>query len=183
MDEIIKVAEKISYSDSDIKRLLDDKVRIIKYSDLSDFKNMDEVFGGCEYVCILYMTKQNFGHWTCILKNPGGIRDTYEVFDPYGIFPDDELNYIDDNFREESNQNRQHLSYLIKDELESKKVKEVFYNKYQLQENMNDINTCGRWCGMRCFLNKINIKEFIMLFINQKLKPDMIVTYMTIVNR
>jgi hypothetical protein len=183
MDLIVKKGEAFSYSDGDIKRLLDDDVRILKYPELANMTTLDEILGGNSCACILYMTKQNFGHWTALIKNPGGQSSTYEVFDPYGIFPDEELKYISEEFKDVSNQNRQHLSHIISDELASGKIKEVFYNKYKLQSSMQDINTCGRWCGIRCLLKRFSIQEFCLLFIDQKLTPDEWVTTMTLINK
>lgn len=188
MDKIVNRAESFSYSDSDIKRLLDDDVRILKYPELADKKSLDDILGGTSCACILYMTKQNFGHWTALIKNPGNQEGTYEVFDPYGMVPDSELKFISDNFKEESNQVRQHLSHIIAADMENGRVKEVFYNKYQLQStgaglSNGGVNTCGRWCAIRCLLKRLAIQEFVPLFIDQKLKPDAYVTLMTMVNK
>lgn len=185
MDQIVKKGEAFSYSDGDIKRLLDDDVRILKYPELASMKSLDEILGGKSCACILYMTKQNFGHWTALIKDPGAQVGTFEVFDSYGIIPDGELKYISEEFKESSNQSRQHLSHIIASDMSSGRVKEVFYNKYPLQSMSSSagINTCGRWSGMRCLLKRFSIEEFCLLFIDQKLTPDEWITTLTLINK
>lgn len=183
MDLITRKSESLSYSDGDIKRLLDDDVRILKYPELEACSTLDQILGGASCACILYMTRQNFGHWTALIKNPGLQENTYEVFDPYGIVPDEELKFISEEFKEKSNQNRQYLSHIIAGDLKEGRVKEVFYNKYKLQSDIKDTNTCGRWCGIRCLLKSIAIDVFCLLFIEQKLKPDEYVTLLTLINK
>ncbi len=183
MDLVVKKGEAFSYSDSDIKRLLDDDVRILKYPEIAEMSTLDEILGGASCACILYMTRQNFGHWTALIKNPGGQSNSYEIFDPYGMMPDEELKYISPEFKNSSNQNRQHLSHIAASDMKSGRVKEIFYNVYKLQSSYKDINTCGRWCGIRCLLKRFKIEEFCLLFINQKLTPDEWVTAMTLINK
>ncbi len=187
MDLILKKAESFSYSDSDIKRFLDDDVRIRKYSELSECKTLDDIVDGKSCSIILYMVKQNYGHWTALIKNPGAMKDTYEVFDSYGIMPDDELKYIPDAAKQASaevaKQDHMFMSHIIRNDLDSGRVKEVFYNKYRLQKSLKDINTCGRWCAVRCQLKRFRIDEFCLIFIDQTLEPDAYVTLLTLMNK
>lgn len=181
---LVEEAGTICYSDKDIKNLLDDDVTILRYSDLSKFNTVDELLGNKSCACILYMTKNNYGHWTALIKNTGG-EICYEIFDSYGIFPDDELKFIDEKYKLESNQFKKHLTLLLSKV--SRKIP-IYYNKYELQSKKKiydggSINTCGRWCAFRCFLKRFNIKEFISLFKNQMMPPDMIISYLTILNR
>jgi hypothetical protein len=184
MDKVIEQGEKFSYTDKDISRLLDNKVRILTYPEIAAANTLQEIVGSHGCACILYMTKQNFGHWTALLKNPGGEEGCYEVFDPYGIMPDDELKYIDGSFRESSGQAKPHLSHIIAGELRSGNIRNVYYNKYKLQKYMQDVNTCGRWCAYRCLLREsFALTDFISLFKGQKNEPDFLVTALTLLNR
>lgn len=187
MDKLIKGGERYAYSDKDIKRFLDDDVTILRYPELAKYNSLEQVLNGKSCACILYMTKQNFGHWTAIIKNPGGYKGqgkppSYEIFDSLGIKPDDELKFINDKFRIESNQSSKHLSNIIAKDFENKKIDEVTYCKYKLQKSIEDVNTCGRWCAVRCILKRFSTHEFPLLFIGQKLSPDEMVTYLTIIN-
>lgn len=183
MDEIVREGETFAYSDKDIKRLLDDDVRILRYPELAQCTSLEDILQGSSCACILYMTKDNFGHWTALIKNPGGQPYSCEVFDPYGMVPDEELKYIDDDYRVKSNQVRKHLSHILAQDYERGNIKDIYYNRTQLQKEKNGINTCGRWCAIRCFLKTIPLEYFVKLFMNQTLPPDMLVTYMTIVNK
>jgi hypothetical protein len=185
MDKIIKSGESFAYSDKDIKRFLDDDVTILKYPELSNKQTLDDILGGKSCACILYMTKENFGHWTALIKNPGGQDNTYEIFDSLGIAPDEELKFIDDSFRQDSNQTRQHLSHIVASDYKNGRVPigNVSFGKYKLQKSIKDINTCGRWCAVRCILKRFSTAEFPLLFIDQKLDPDEAVTWLTLINR
>lgn len=201
MDEIVNNAmTSICYSDKDIKNLLENDVVILTYSQLADgvdrgqYRTLDDVMidpisrTRKSAACILYLLKDNFGHWTALVKDTGGEK-CFEIFDSYGLFPDDELTYIPSGYRSISNQIKKSLSLLVGNNISSAPHIPIYYNKYSLQNKMSygtsgSINTCGRWCGMRCLLKRFNIREFIALFINQKSgSPDSIVTYLTLLNR
>lgn len=197
MDAIVKKGEAFSYSDSDIKRFLDDDVKIRKYSELAECKTLDDIVDGKSCAIILYMVKQNFGHWTALIKNPGGEDKSFEVFDSYGIMPDDELKYIGADVAASGLNgepqatgkdgggpvSQMYLSNIINSELKNGTVKNMYYNKYRLQKYLKDINTCGRWCAVRCQLKRFRIDEFCLIFIEQTLEPDAYVTLLTLMNR
>ena len=206
MDLILKKAENFSYSDSDIKRFLDNDVVIRKYSELANCRSLDDIITdekGEKKSCsiILYMIKPNFGHWTALIKDPGLEKGTFEFFDSYGLMPDDELKYvpkgseslnggitIDEKGDERPNEL---LGNLILNDMKYGKVKNVYYNKTKLQEDKTssiddesmNMNTCGRWCSVRCQLRNFKIDEFCLIFLNQKLKGDDYVTLLTLMNK
>lgn len=183
MDAIIERGEEFSYTDKDIKRLLDERVNILTYTQLASMTSLQDVVGQFDCACILYMTRQNFGHWTALIKNPGGKQGTYEIFDSLGIPPDEELKSISDSFRVESNQQRPHLSWLVSNDMKSGRVKDVYYNKCKLQARSADVNTCGRWVAYRCFVRNLSLVDFITFFKNQRNSPDYLVTALTLLNR
>jgi hypothetical protein len=55
LDKIVRNAEQIPLSGSDIERITEGKAQILKYSDLHQYNNIDDVFGDKEAVIILYM--------------------------------------------------------------------------------------------------------------------------------
>ena len=157
MDKLIKESEKIDLSGSDIMRMCKHKVRIIRYQDMDKYVSIEQVFDQWNATIILYETKKNFGHWTLLLKQS---NDHLEFFDPYGLGLDEELKY-DHNFnaRIHNGVAVPHLTDLI-----SKSKYQLLVNKKQLQQFLEDINTCGRWCSARVILRHISLSDFQKLF-------------------
>jgi hypothetical protein len=210
IEDIIKHGEDFAYSNDDISRLLDGKVNIYRYRDLAKFCSangtLDDILFPFNCACILYESKEKYGHWTCLIKYPpppqkeveestGGHE--YEIFDSYGILPDNELNYIDNTFKIKSGQNIPFLSLITINTLKRGPKDNVYYNKVQLQSRPEEsstggINTCGRWVGIRCFLNNLRLDEFVKLFVSEhssrtspvhRMTPDEYVTLLTLINR
>jgi hypothetical protein len=171
MDNVIKNLKKKAFSDKDILNLCKGKTKIISYPELYNYKTIDEVLYPYNSVVILYETKPRYGHWICVLKQP---KNTIEVFDSYGIPIDDELNFIDDNFRKKNNEVFPILSLLL-----LKSNYKIIYNKVKLQKYKNDVSSCGRHVCLRILLQDLSLKKYIKLLTNKKYDPDTIVTYLT----
>jgi hypothetical protein len=160
------------------------------YTDLAKANSLDECFivsgelnkdspkygkdvGAC---ALLYMTKQNFGHWVCFFRDPSDPDGTIQFFDSYGLMPDDELQFVPAHFRKQSDQDIPHLTWLFK----YSKYKKFIYNMDKLQRVFSDVNTCGRWVATRLGLRSIPTKTFQQMFLNQKFQPDWYVTAITL---
>lgn len=130
--EIINTVHK-SLSDSDIRQILGNKCKIIKYSELSQYNNLSELLPELiDYVVILYEEAINTGHWVGLLK----YNNMYEFFDAYGLFPDKELLWIDLQMRQKLDQRTPYLTNLLKNE-------RFMYNHVKYQNEDNFVNTCG----------------------------------------
>jgi len=151
-----KQEEQISLSESDIKTMLNGQCNVLTYPELVNYDNINDAMGPHGALILLYMTKQNYGHWVCAFKRN---NNAIEFFDSYGFFPDDELKLIPEYFRKVSNQLYPHLTYLL---LKSKN--KIEYNNVQLQKLKKDVNTCGRWCIVRIMLRNLTINEFVRKF-------------------
>lgn len=163
MDNLIKKAEDIDLSADDINRINNNNSNIIVYHNLSNYHNFRSMFGGKDCVILLYETKQNFGHWVCILEFPS----YYEFFDSYGFQPDTELKYaLYDN-----------VAYLT--ELMKTADKPIKTNSTRLQTFADDINTCGRWVATRTKMNHIEQPAFLSLFKGNSQLPDYYVSMLT----
>lgn len=149
----------ISLSDKDILNMLDRKCNLLTYTELANYNNLNDALGEYKTLVILYMTKNNYGHWCCLFLRDDNIL---EFFDSYGIFIDDELEFIPDNYRIVSNQSYPHLTYLIY----NSQYKNVEYNQYKLQKMTPEINTCGRWVVVRIMLKRLSLDEFAQKFKN-----------------
>ena len=88
--DIIKLVHK-ALSDSDIRAILGENTKIIKYSELSSYRDLDDLLPNLlDYIIILYEDSPNAGHWTALLK----YNNIFEFFDPYGLIPDKELAWV-----------------------------------------------------------------------------------------
>ena len=141
------------------------------YGQLNNIKNLNNLFGSDNTCILLYESKQDYGHWICLIQHPKGI---VEVFDSYGIKPDNELNYINSYWKKKLGQNYPKLTQL----LVKSKNKKFIYNQYRLQKMLDGINTCGRHCICRINFKDIPLDEYV-IFLRTLGKPDEIVTLMT----
>tara|TARA_Y100000310_G_scaffold342068_1_gene443596 strand:- start:3643 stop:4131 length:489 start_codon:yes stop_codon:yes gene_type:complete len=142
---------------------------ILKYSDIKNYNDIDDLLHNDKCI-ILYETKHNSGHWTCIYKH----NKTIYFFDPYG-----------NNFTEQTKFIPKYINTKLKQE-HNKLIKllynspyKVEYNEHQLQKYQKGVNTCGRWCIIRLQYPELSIKEFNKLFKNKKLSPDDIILKLT----
>jgi len=145
--------EKVSLSNKDIEKLVNGQTNVFTYPQLSNYKHIDEILDPYDSCVILYMTKKNYGHWCCLTKN----NDRISFFDPYGEdnLPDEQLKNIPEHFREDSNQEFPHLTYLL-----YASGYPIEYNNYQFQKHQKDTNTCGRHCVNRLRNRHLNIDQY-----------------------
>lgn len=182
MDKLIQIEKTRSFTDEDVKRLCDNKVKIVTYTELYNYGTIEELLSPYGCVILLYLTRENYGHWVFVQRLRGQ-SDTLEHFDSYGYAIDDELFMVPDSqrseqeFKDRSGQSRPYLTELIQ---KSPSIKHVIYNRQKLQSSertsAGSVNTCGRWCGMRCVLRDTPLEVFQKLFIGQQLEPDDYVT-------
>jgi hypothetical protein len=127
--------------DKEMREYLGQDAKIIKYSELKGFRNIDELLPqATDFVVILYQTSENEGHWITLLKYPERFgRYTLEYFDPYGKAVDEPLNWNTQTRNKKLGIAAPYLSQLMKSS--SHKLLE---NKVVYQATNPDIQTCGR---------------------------------------
>jgi len=150
--------KKMSYmvSAEDIKRMLGNRIKIIRFPDLSGYNNMNEVLpyvGECAVIFFLdeVTPTSNIGHWTCIMRNP----NFYEFFDSYGLSSKEDLEHIDKEKRKRFGEQHDYLKELGGAALH--------HNPVDYQSWDPKISTCGRFTIIRliAFMNGIdNPKKF-----------------------
>ena len=148
--------EEKPLSNFEILMVLKNRPNLLLYGELSKFDDIFDAMGPNNELILLYETQKNFGHWACLFLNS---RDEIEFFNSYGVYPDEELAKIPENFRKESNQDEPHLSYLL-----DQSGKKLVYNDFRLQKKEPNVNTCGRWCVLRLLMKNIDIESFIDIF-------------------
>ena len=159
-------------SNFDIYTLLDGRCRIVSYDELVKFKTLDDALGHYGAFVLLYLTKQNFGHWTLVFKYDDS--RTVEVFDSYGYFPDDEFKFIPMSVRKQKNQMYPYLCKLLLDS-----GYKIVYNNHKLQEQKENVNTCGRHVVSRLVYRDVPIDEYVNMIRNSGFTPDEFVTRLT----
>lgn len=177
MDAILAKGGQISYSEEDMRRLCEGKVRVIPYSQAQQAANIEDLLGPHGAAIILYETEPNYGHWVAVFE--AGPR-MLEFFDSYGNPPDTQLKLVPAAFRPQSGQTAPFLSQLIK---QSGRYSHVIWNNARLQKTGPGTSTCGRWCALRVCCRNIPLKTFQRWFTGQRLSPDMYVTALTMFNK
>lgn len=147
--------EKVALSDTDLKKVLGNGVKIVMYPDLHRMRTLDEVMGPNGAAIILFEAKPGYGHWCTVFRGPGGDDGLVEFFNPYGGYPDDSLKFIGKGFAAKTNQDYPYLSRLM---MES--PYRLSYNQYAFQRHANDVKTCGRHCAARLLLRGLNLDEY-----------------------
>lgn len=140
-DEIDLMKKRLAYSlsDSDLKSVLGQDLRIIKYADLDNFKSLNELLPhNNSYLVILIESEVNSGHW-CALS----FRDNvFTMFDSYGCDLRDELDFISRAKNYILGNTKKELTDLIKN---TEDCCQVLYNKERLQSKNPGVASCGRW--------------------------------------
>lgn len=173
IDKQIYKAETINLSDADIMRITDNKCNILRYEQLEDITNIDQILQPYGAAVILYQLEEGYGHWCALLKHS---ENTLEFFGSYGLKIDEQLKYAKYNLRRHNGVETPHLSHLIEHSNYN-----VISNTAKLQKFKEDVSTCGRWCSARIRFRDVPIKRFVELFTkNEHYDGDWFVSAMTL---
>ena len=127
--------ERYSLSDTDIRRILGRRCRIIKYNELSKYNDLNQLLpNDKDYVVILIESRPNTGHWCSLSK----FKNQYQWFDPYGYPIDADLKWTSMKMRKALHEDIPYLTKLL-----DKSNLDCIYNNIKYQEMDEDINTCG----------------------------------------
>ena len=147
---LFKTAEDHDLTSADIMKITNNKCKIISYHELVSVNSIDDLLTNNGACIVLYETRQNFGHWTALIRQS---PNTLEFFDSYGFQLDQELNYA-------KYDNTPFLSNLVK----KSNYNNIIQNKHRLQQFAKDVNTCGRWTSLRIVMKNLSIDDFVRLF-------------------
>jgi hypothetical protein len=118
--------------------------KIVKYADLDFYESIYDLLPHqMDFCFILTEAKYNVGHWTVLIRND----NKFEYFDSYGDSPKSILDFIPKYMNTQLGNNwSQDLGKIIG----SIKINDEFlYNKFPLQQEIENVNTCGRWVILR----------------------------------
>ena len=128
-DNKINKFVKKPLSDTELKHILGNNLKIIMYPDLAQYSSIELLLPEPNDYCIILIveseTKFNIsGHWCALLKYDG----MYEWFDPYGNDVDvDLMTWMDAKTRLSLNESKPYLTYLLKN-------KQYIYNKVKYEK-------------------------------------------------
>lgn len=173
-------AQSIQLTDLDLRHFTYEECNIVSYTDLGNYRNLDEMLGEHGACAFLFETAReagnvHVGHWCCFTRRT---EDTIEFFDSYGLRPDAELGFVSPEFKERYDENGQ-LTRLI----ESSATKErVVYNTTALQGQDKKIDTCGRYVALRIRMRQLPLVDFVKLLQSgpPPFTPDLWVTVLTL---
>lgn len=139
--EEVKEVEEEPMDDEDIRDNLGQNTKILKYSDLSKYKSLEDLLPRKrDYLILLYLDAPNQGHWTCLIRDDNNIY----FFCSYGSKVDEPLSWVDCNTRNKLGVLVPYLTRLFN----NSKGFNLYYNPVQYQNERNDVNTCGRYCTL-----------------------------------
>jgi Ulp1 family protease len=142
--------------------------KIVKYADLDQFQHIYDLLPNkMDFYFILTESKYNQGHRTALIRN----NNKFEYFDSYSDSPKSILDFIPKYMNKQLGNNwSQDLGKIISS---IKKQDKFLYNKVPLQQEMENVNTCGRWCILRVatFLKEgLDNKQFLSYIKKQQRK-------------
>jgi hypothetical protein len=144
-------------------KILNPDAKLLKYTDLYKYRNIEEVFGNYNKVIILYLIQsETSGHWTCLFKNKKGIN----FFDSYGVPVDYEMELLTPAKRKRLNQEQNYLNNMLR----HKRV--IFNNTYQDR----DTATCGCFVSHRLYYSHLDNYQYLDLFFKSGQEPDDLVS-------
>lgn len=170
----LKKVEETPLTDSDLERFfgVDIQKEILKYSDLEDYNDMNDLLPyDKSFKIILIEYEKNKGHWIAILR----YNNKIEIFNSFG-HKHDEDDFVDsDTMNYFLGQSSIFLNRLIEDELKDGEFK-IIYNKVKFQEEDEKINTCGRHVVNRilCLLHyNMTLNDYIKFMKTAKNKTKL----------
>lgn len=130
-----------------IEELAGDGSRVLIYPELYKYKSIEELFSnGIKKNLILYLQDKQgndySGHWVALTKH----NDIVTFMDPYGIIPDNQIDWNPKDKQKRLNQDENYLTRLLHDY--SRRGGIVEYNEMRFQKRGSNINTCGRHAGI-----------------------------------
>ena len=167
------IAEVKDYplSDSDIRQILGNDIRILTYPDLGKLKDWKQMFDAKGRCILLFLTSSpTEGHWCCLLNKKKGI----EFFDPYGEPPGEILDDIPTSRLKALDQNQPYLSRLLR-----ASGRPVYYNTHEFQQDKVSVNTCGRHCVVRCLYAPYSLEKYAKVIKDSGMSPDDYVSALT----
>jgi hypothetical protein len=174
----IKLKKALNYalSDTDIQKCLKPTpTNIIQYPDLASVDDINLIFDSLGRCIVFIPLSKTFGHWCCLLKRKNNIIDW---FDPYGIAPDKEKDWISKDVLIKLHEDKPLLTNLLR-KANAQFGSRIMYNRHHWESEKPGISTCGRWCVLVCLLYNKNFDQINKMIQQSNLSPDTYVVNIT----
>jgi len=174
----IQRLEQKPLSDADLRTILGDSLKIIKYSELASVESLEALLPkSTDYCILLYETKENSGHWVALTRYTSvSGQDRFEFFDPYGYKPDSELRWVAQQSRESLGEGEPYLTKLIQQANANSSYPRVQHSPYHFEKLDNKINTCGHHSAHRIYRlihNNMDLHDYWVYMEHAKEKLNM----------
>lgn len=150
------------------------KDKIMKYSELEDYKTIDELIPEKDdYRIILLESEPRVGHWVCLIRKD----NILEFFDSYGKTHKGELKYIPKFMNKLLNQPDNYLTRIMKSS------PNPIFSTLKLQRENNAVATCGRHVIARILCSKAgyDLNDYQKLIKKQskerEMPPDILICH------
>lgn len=176
MDKVVKNCISQDLSGVNVSHITRGKAVVRLYADLVKYTNILDAIGANGQMVLLFPTVKDSntsGHWIAVLYDKA--TRTISHFDSYGLSWRQELSYSSNGFV------KQNLLGDLYNTAMQQGLK-VVYSQHRLQDMRSGVNTCGRWCSLRCRFSYLTNDEFAKLFLGQTMKPDALATLMTFIS-
>ena len=154
-------------SDTDLLSVLNKDTRVVPYSEIHQYKTLDDLFGDDNRLIILYISSvdggSTSGHWCILLRTHRKGKNIIEFDDPYRTMPDEALKHIPKSIKNKTYQDKNYLTKLLYD-YSLIPGNEIHYNQLKMQRMGNDISTCGRHVMNRAYFFRIPLEKYQQLF-------------------
>lgn len=161
---------QLSYqlSDTDLLNVLGTKdTRVVPYSEIYQYKNLDDLFGKDNRLIILYISSVNgnstSGHWCSLSRIHRNGKNIIEFNDSYSNPPDEALKFIPKSIKKKTHQDQNYLTKLLYN-YSLIPGNEIHYNEEKMQRMGGNISTCGRHVMNRLYFYKIPLEKYQQLF-------------------
>ena len=145
------------FSDDDFKRFFGNYPTVVKYSELNEYENINDLLpNDKDFKIILIESKYNSGHWTALLK----YKNIIEYFNSYGTKPEYDFKFIPTRIKHLLGQGGNQLAKLLRTKSPNQ---QIYYNKKRFQQIDDNVSTCGRWVIARILSMKMGyeLDDFI----------------------
>ena len=178
MDSLIKKIQDRPLSTIEIDKITNKTAKVTLFSSLKSVKSVSELFREYNYHVLFYAVEsKDMGHFVGLLYHQD--RNIVEYFDSYGETMDTIFSSATYEFNQCKGVNYL-KELLIRDQAQyNYKLQQ---NTVQYQSKRESTATCGRHACVRIAFQFLNLEQYAKMMLDEKLKPDEIVGYLTLLD-
>jgi hypothetical protein len=178
MDNLIKKIQDRPLSTVEIDKITNRTAKVTLFHTIKSMKSVQELFFEFNYHILFYAVEgSDLGHFVGLLYHQD--RNIVEYFDSYGESMDTIFDSATYEFERCKGVNYL-KELLIKDQ--ARYGYKIEQNSVQYQNTRQSTATCGRHACVRIAFQFLNLEQYSKLLLGEKLKPDEIVGYLTLLD-